>query len=90
MGLYIYTIPAKYEIVTEVAEFFFFFLLNGYNHPMLLLCQGGQVIRSLKEHDSWVVNVHFTGKMGGHEMISASAKGDIRYGKMKSKLYLFM
>ncbi len=57
---------------------------------MLLLCQGGQVIRSLKEHDSWVVNAHFTGKMGGHEMISASAKGDIRYGKMKSKLYLFM
>ncbi len=48
-------------------------------NPPMLLCQGGQVIRSLKGHGSWIVNAHFTGKLGGHEMISASAAGDIMY-----------
>ncbi len=40
--------------------------------------QNGQVIRSLKGDSSWIVNVHFTGNIGGNEMLSASAAGDIR------------
>jgi WD40 repeat protein len=41
--------------------------------------EGGRPVRVLREHSSWIVNVHFTRSMGGNEMLSASAAGDMRF-----------
>ncbi|MCP4254887.1 MAG: hypothetical protein GY775_16075 [Candidatus Scalindua sp.] len=74
---------------TQSSSIFFMCFMSN---PPMLLCQGGQVIHSLKGHGNWIINAHFTGKLGGHEMISASADGDIWYvaRKQKSEFYLFI
>ena len=54
-------------------------------HIMLLFAYSGRPVRTFQEHGSWIVNVHFTGGMGGHEMLSGCAAGDVRFWDIRSE-----